>query len=97
MKTVAFIAAALLALILGMIVHLDRAHAAPAASCGPLQPFLDQLAQRYHEYIVIRGDVADQKMIVTAADNGSFSVLLTDGKTACMILAGEKAELDKGI
>jgi hypothetical protein len=96
MKTWLAIIVALVALCLGMIAHLNKAHAQPTP-CAPLQPLLDRLAKAYHEFIVIRGKAADQQMLVTLSPAGTFSVLLTDGRKACIILAGEKGEIDNGI
>jgi hypothetical protein len=81
-----------------MIVHLNKAHAqAVPSACAPLKPMLDRLAAAYHEFVVIRGNAADQQMLVTLSQSGTFTVLLTDGRKACIILAGEKGEIDNGI
>ncbi|AEH88217.1 hypothetical protein [Mesorhizobium opportunistum] len=67
-------------------------------ACGPVPILLKQLADRYHEFVVMSGDNADgQKVLVTRSDAGTFTVLLGDGKGACVILAGAKAEFDNGI
>lgn len=97
MKPVLIIAGALMALILGMIWHLSPAHA-QARSCAPMKPLLDQLAKNFHEFVVITGQAAgEQRFMVTMSDKGTFSVLLSDGRQACIVIAGEKAELDNGI
>lgn len=100
MKILTAIAAALMLLCLSMIAHLDKAGAQTAAAqpCVPLQPLLNRLVKAFHEFVVLTGKAAgDQQMIVTMSDAGTFSVLLTDGKQACIVIAGEKAELDNGI
>lgn len=96
MNVVRIILAALIALCLAMIWHLTPAHA-QATPCAPIQAMLDRLAKAYHEFIVVRGKAADQQMLVTLSPAGTFSVLLTDGRKACIILAGEKGEIDNGI
>ncbi|TIW23774.1 MAG: hypothetical protein E5V63_24235 [Mesorhizobium sp.] len=98
MRILVAIVAALILLCLGMIVHLDKADAQTATPCVPLQPLLDRLVKAFHEFIVLTGKAAgDHQMIVTMSDAGTFSVLLTDGKQACIVIAGEKAVLDNGI
>lgn len=84
------------AVCLAMIVWLNKAHALQLA-CGPLPVLLKQLAGRYHEFPVMSGESADGgKMVVTRSDAGTFTVLLGDGKGACVIMAGDKAEYDNG-
>lgn len=99
MKTVALVAAALLALCLGMIVHLNGAHAqAVQIPCGPEKKFLEGLAKSSHEFVLMSGELTNGKrMIVTTSSAGTFSILESDGNIACMVAVGEKAELDKGI
>ncbi|RVC47559.1 hypothetical protein EN781_00030 [Mesorhizobium sp. M4A.F.Ca.ET.090.04.2.1] len=95
MKRVWVIAAALIVLCLAMIWRLTPAHA--QSSCAPLQAMLDRLAKAYHEFIVIRGTTGDQQMLFTLSQAGTYSVIVSDGRTACVVLVGEKAELDNGI
>ncbi|TRD03789.1 hypothetical protein FJV76_14220 [Mesorhizobium sp. WSM4303] len=83
--------------IMAICLFMMLSQPAHAATCVPLQPMLDQLVKRYHEFIVVTGNAGDQHMIVTMSDAGTFTVLLSDGKQACIILAGEKAALDNGI
>jgi hypothetical protein len=99
MKRAATVLLMLIRLCLAAIIFLSirPAHALQLA-CGPLPILLKQLADRDHEFVVMTGNNADgQKMLVTRSDAGTFTVLLGDGKGACVILAGEKAEFDNGI
>lgn len=87
----------LIAVSLAMIGWLSAAHAAQL-QCGPLPLLLKQLADRYHEFVVMSANNADgANVLVTRSDKGTFTVLLGDGKGACVILAGDKAEFDNGI
>jgi hypothetical protein len=96
MKAVAIIAAALLALCLGMIIRLDKARA--QAVCGQEKQLLDGLAAHSHEFVVLTGElISGKRMIVTMAGSGSFSIIESDGNIACMVAAGEKAEIDNGV
>jgi hypothetical protein len=99
MNVVRLILAALIALCIFMIYHLDKAHAQTVQiPCGPEKVFLDGLAKTSHEFTVIAGMLTNGKrMIVTASSSGTFSILESDGNIACMVAAGEKAELDRGI
>lgn len=103
MKRALIILLALFALCLAVIVAMmtmttiARSAHADALPCGPECVMLDRLAAHFHEFVVMTANAADQHMIVTMSSAGTFSVLLTDGTRACMILAGEKAELDNGI
>lgn len=95
-RRVLIIAGILIAVCLTMIMWLSAAHAAQLA-CGPLPMLLKQLADRYHEFVVLAANNADgHKVMVTRSDAGTFTVLLGDGKGACIILAGDKAEFDNG-
>ncbi|TPN11743.1 hypothetical protein [Mesorhizobium sp. B2-1-2] len=99
MKRAAAILLTMIALCLAAITFLtiQQARAAQLA-CGPLPLLLKQLVDRYHEFVVMSADNADgQKVLVTRSDAGTFTVLLGDGKGACVILAGDKAEFDNGI
>ncbi|WP_136617084.1 MULTISPECIES: hypothetical protein [Mesorhizobium] len=79
------------------VLTIRPAHALQLA-CGPLPVLLKQLADRYHEFVVMTGSNLDgQQMLVTRSDAGTFTVLLGDAKGACVILAGEKAAFDNGI
>ncbi|MER9912777.1 hypothetical protein NKJ71_19315 [Mesorhizobium sp. M0050] len=93
------VGAILLAICLGMILALMvRPATAAQLSCGPLELLLKQLAERYHEFPVMTATNQDgAKVQVTLSDAGTFTVLLGDGKGACVILAGDKAEFDNGI
>lgn len=97
MNTVRIILAALMVLCLVMIWHLTPAHAQAAPTpCAPLKPLLDRLASAYHEFVVMTGEGTGGHVIVTMSQAGTFSVVLTDGTKACLVIAGEKAEFDKG-
>jgi hypothetical protein len=98
MKRAAAILLILIALCLAAITVLTiwPAHADPLP-CGPERQMLDHLAAHFHEFVVMTGNAADQHMIVTMSSTGTYTVLLSDGTKACMILAGEKAEFDNGI
>jgi len=98
MKRAATVLLTLIALCLAAIIFLSirPAHALQLA-CGPVPVLLKQLAERYHEFVVMTGNNADgQKMLITRSDAGTFTVLLGDGKGACAILMGEKSEFDNG-
>lgn len=99
MKRVAVVLLILIALCLAMITFLTVQSAQAAQlQCGPLPLLLKQLADRYHEFVVMAANNADgHKVMVTRSDAGTFTVLLGDGKGACVILAGDKAEFDNGI
>ncbi|TIV83896.1 MAG: hypothetical protein E5V64_06040 [Mesorhizobium sp.] len=92
------VAGILIVLCLAMIVALSIRPARSAQlSCGPLPVLLKQLVDRYHEFVVMTANNADGgQVLVTLSDAGTFTVLLGDGK-ACVILAGDKAELNNGI
>lgn len=98
MKPAAALLLLAITLCLAMIAALSiRPAQAARLMCGPLPLLLKQLAARYHEFPVMTADNADgQKVIVTRSDAGTFTVLLGDGKGACVILAGDKAEFDNG-
>ncbi|RWB66594.1 hypothetical protein [Mesorhizobium sp.] len=95
MSRVLAILLAFAVLCLAMIWHLTPAHA--QISCAPLQAMLNRLAKTYHEFIVIRGTAGDRQMFLTLSQAGTYSVIVSDGRTGCVILVGEKAELDNGI
>ncbi|TIO72113.1 hypothetical protein [Mesorhizobium sp.] len=99
MKRVWIIFAALIALCLAMIVHLSKAHAQGVqVPCDRLKTMLDRLAQNYGEFVAVTGTLTNGKqIIITLSASGSFSFVETDGNVGCMVAAGEKAELDKGI
>lgn len=99
MKRVAVVLLILIALCLAMITFLTVQSARAAQlHCGPLPLLLKQLADRYHEFVAMAANNADgHKVMVTRSDAGTFTVLLGDGKGACVILAGDKAEFDNGI
>lgn len=98
MKHAAAILLILIAFCLAMITALTiRPASADPQVCAPERAMLDHLAANFHEFVVLTGSAADQHVIVTLSRTGTFSVLVTDGKTACMFMAGEKAELDNGI
>lgn len=93
------VAGILIVLCLAMIVALSvrPAHSAQLA-CGPLPLLLKQLVDRHHEFVVMTASNADgNQVVVTLSQAGTFTVLLGDGKGACVIMAGDKAELDNGI
>jgi hypothetical protein len=93
-------AAILIALCLAMIALLSvrPANASEPTPCAPLQPLLDHLVKAFHEFVVMTGNAAgDRHVIVTMSDAGTFSIVVTDGKQACIIMAGDKAALDNGI
>jgi hypothetical protein len=99
MKRAAIILLLLIALCLAMIIVLTvRPARAAQLACGPLPLLLKQLVDRYHEFVVMTGTNADgHQVVVTRSDAGTFTVLLGDGKGACVVLAGDKAEFDNGI
>lgn len=99
MKRVFIVFVVLIALCLAMIAHLDRARAEGAAvPCDKLQAMLDRLAKNYGEFVAVTGTLLNGKrIIVTLSASGSFSFVETDGNVGCMVAAGAKAELDKGI
>lgn len=99
MKRAWIVIAALIVLCIAMITKLDRAHAQVATvPCDALKTMLDRLAKTYGEFPVMSGTLTNGKrVIVIASSSGSFSFIETDGNVACMVAAGEKAELDKGI
>jgi hypothetical protein len=98
MKRAAIILLLLIALCLAMIIVLTvRPARAAQLACGPLPLLLKQLVDRYHEFVVMTGTNADgHHVTVTLSDKGTFTVLLGDGKGACVVLSGEKAALDNG-
>jgi len=102
MTRAAAILLALLALCLAMIVVLTMrpANAAPGDQCGPMRAVVQQMLDRYHEFVVMTGDATGQKMVVTMSAAGTFTVILQDredASKACVVLAGDKAEFDNGI
>ncbi|MER9196413.1 hypothetical protein NKI13_24530 [Mesorhizobium australicum] len=96
MKRAGAVLALLITVTLAAIMFLTiRAHAAPPP-CGPLPVLLKSLADLYHEFVVMSGDATGQQMLVLKSDAGTFSVLLGNGKIACLIMSGEKAQFDNG-
>lgn len=87
----------LIVMCLVAIYVLSKPASAGAQVCAPYKPLLDQLEKRFDEAVVFTGDISGRQVIVTMSTAGSFSVLLADGNVACIILVGEKAEIDKGI
>ncbi len=76
-------------------VLIVRAHADPLP-CGPLPVLLKSLAELYHEFVVMSGSATGQQFLVLKSDAGTFSVLMGNGKTACLVMSGEKAQFDNG-
>ncbi|WP_215732086.1 hypothetical protein [Mesorhizobium loti] len=95
-RRVLIVAGILIAVCLAAITFLTiRAHADPLP-CGPLPVLLKNLADRFHEFVVMSGDATGRQMLILKSDAGTFSVLLGNGKVACLVMSGEKAQFDNG-
>lgn len=97
MKRAWVVLIACIALTLAAITFLSirPAHADPLP-CGPLPVMLKSLADLYHEFAVMSGDATGRQLIILKSDTGTFSVLLGNGKVACLVMSGEKAQFDNG-
>lgn len=96
MKRWIAVAFMLIALCLAAIYALSKPASAQAQICGPFKSLVDQLAAQLNETVVLTGYVADKQVVVTMSSSGNFAVLIAEGGVACLIIAGDKAELDKG-
>jgi len=96
MKRVLAAAFVLIAICLVAIFVLSKPSSAQVQACGPFRPLLDHLSKDFGESVVLTGDVLDKQVVVTMSSKGAFTIMVTDGTVACLVLAGDKAELDKG-
>jgi hypothetical protein len=76
-----------------LIAALLVCSATPAAAqelCGPATEVFEQFAEQYGERISAIGDHPGgfQVVILTNPTTGTFSVMHSDGQTACMVSLG---------
>lgn len=66
--------------------------------CGPLTGVLTTLRDAYGEMPIFTGHVASQRFVLTHAMDGNWSILrINDEDVACIVAAGSKSEIDKGV
>lgn len=72
--------------------------AAQQQPCGPIQEFLKQLEAKFKEFVVMEGDAgAGGRVIVTRADDGSWSVLaVREENIGCLMASGKHSHFDVG-
>lgn len=68
-------------------------------NCGPLPNMLRWLAERYQEFPVFtgRGAQPGQRIVVTRAGTGTWTVIAITGDFACIMGAGRESEMNRGI
>jgi hypothetical protein len=70
----------------------------PEAHCGPLAGILDYLNKRFNEFRIFAGVVVNgQTFVLTRAQDGSWSLIKTEGDAACLIAGGQDSEVDRGL
>ncbi|WP_127524090.1 hypothetical protein [Mesorhizobium sp. Z1-4] len=67
-------------------------------SCAPIAHLMQWLAQEYNEFPIFAGQGTQpgQRVIVTRADSGTWTVIAVSGDVACMVASGRQSKMDKG-
>lgn len=87
-----------LAVIFAVIAFVGLSLPAQAqATCAPLPNLIQGLREKFSEHVVVRADAGDRTMIVTRSDKGSWSLIIVRGEAACMVMVGDKSEIDLGL
>jgi len=69
----------------------------PEPHCGPLAGMLEYLNKRFNEFRIFAGVVNGQTFVLTRAQDGSWSLIRTEGDAACLIAGGQDSEVDRGL
>lgn len=83
--------------ILCAIAAASIAQQRPEQHCGPLAGMLDYLNKRFDEFRIFTGEVNGQHFVLTRAQDGSWSLIRTEGDAACLIAGGQASEVDRGL
>lgn len=79
-------------ILLALVLAISPAFAQSAPQCGPYLAVIEGLAARYGEDVVwseLRPD--GSQVVITAAEGGSWTVLLVEGDRACIATFGDEA------
>jgi len=67
--------------------------------CGPLQPLLEVLKQRYGQFRMLELNLTDGKLVIAVSPKeGTWTVLKVEGQdAACIFAAGRTSLVDRGL
>jgi hypothetical protein len=79
------------------LMAVATAQQQPEPHCGPLAGMLDYLNKRFNEFRIFAGVVNGQTFVLTRSQDGSWSLIRTEGDAACLIAGGQDSEVDRGL
>lgn len=65
--------------------------------CGPLKGVLKHLEENFKEFPIFVATKGPVSLTVTRADDGSWSLVDSNGTMACVIASGKTSEIDRGV
>jgi len=78
-----------------MMAQLARAQTHIA--CAPLPDMLERLRQEFAEHQIVRFGGGQGEFVLTRADDGSWTLVRVIGETGCIVAAGAKSIIDRGV
>ena len=80
-----------------VIALLTLAASAQQRICGPEQIILSQIFAEHGEVEIWRGQANVGEAVMTAAPDGSWTILAVNNGIACIVSGGLTSEFDRGV